>query len=165
MNFCHTVSSARSRRIGDGVSSSSFKIRRTDDRPSCNRSLRSSPMIRRYPPHVLLGQANDDFPHIAGNPRPPDPFRPPPFPQFHHPPGIRLRRYDADDLGHVVVEFPADCQQPCPVIRAGNDTVAAELAAEYIDLSLQEPDAGVPTCSARLSEEVHSDVEPVQHDT
>jgi hypothetical protein len=43
-----------------------------------------------------------------------------------------------------MVEFPTNCQQARAIIRAGNDTVAAELAAEYIDLSLEEPNAGVP---------------------
>ena len=49
MNFCQVVSSALLRRAGEGVSPSSFRIRRTDDRPSLSRSLRNSPTMRRYP--------------------------------------------------------------------------------------------------------------------
>ncbi len=79
---------------------------------------------------------------------------------------VRLMRLRSDDdrVGHVVVELSADRQQAGAIIRARNNTVATELAAEYIDLGLDEPDAGVPTCSARFSGEVKSDVEPTQHD-
>jgi hypothetical protein len=49
MNFCQMVSPALPRRVGDGVSPSSFKIRRTDERLTIRRSFRNSPMMRRYP--------------------------------------------------------------------------------------------------------------------
>jgi hypothetical protein len=43
----------------------------------------------------------------------------------------------------VVVEPLADREQPGAVVRAPNDAVAAQLAAQDLDLGFQEPDAGV----------------------
>lgn len=67
-----------------------------------------------------------------------------PFHELLHPTTIRLRRDDADDVGHLMAELLADCQQASTVVRAWNDPVAAELAAEDLDLGFEKPDAGVP---------------------
>jgi hypothetical protein len=53
--------------------------------------------------------------------------------------------------------------QPGAVVRAGNDPVAAELAAEYVDLGFQETDAGVAACRGRSSKEVHRNSKPAEH--
>ena len=47
-----------------------------------------------------------------------------------------------------MVEFLADGEQPGAVVRAWDDPVAAQLTAEDLDLSLEEPDAGVPAGGA-----------------
>jgi hypothetical protein len=62
-----------------------------------------------------------------------------------------------------VVELLTNRQQPRPVVRAQEGPVAAELAADDIDLGFQEADTGVPTCGPRFEEEVQSDVEPAPH--
>ncbi len=69
----------------------------------------------------------------------------------HHPADISLGRDDTDDIGHVVVEFLADRKQSGAIVRAWDDAVAAELAAQYIDLSLEEPDTGIPTRHTRFN--------------
>jgi hypothetical protein len=66
-----------------------------------------------------------------------------PFPEFHHPAPIRARRYNADHAGDVVIEFLANGQQTSPIFGAGDDAIAAEFAAENLDLGLEESDARV----------------------
>ncbi len=80
-----------------------------------------------------------------------------PSPQLRDPATIRLRRDDPDHVGDLVIELLTDRQQPGAVLRAGDNPVAAQLAAEDLDLSFQEADAG----GAGFHEEVQSDVEPV----
>jgi hypothetical protein len=63
----------------------------------------------------------------------------------------------------VVVELLTDRQQPGAVVRAWNDPVTAQLAAEDLDLGLEEPDAGVSASGAGLEKEVQSDIKPAQH--
>jgi hypothetical protein len=72
-----------------------------------------------------------------------NPPRPSTFPQLLNPATIRLRRDDSDYVRDVVVEPLADREQPGAVVRAPNDAVAAQLAAQDLDLGFQEPDAGV----------------------
>ena len=57
-----------------------------------------------------------------------------------------------------MVEFLADCQQPGAILRAGYDPVAAELAAEYLDLGFEEANAGIPARGAGFKQEVQSNV-------
>jgi hypothetical protein len=144
MNFCHTVSSALLRRVGDGVRPSSFRIRRTDDRPSFSRSLRSSPTMRRYPQFPFSFARRITISRmlrtIFGRPtrfgRRPSLIS---ITQREYVFGVTMPMMSAD----VVIEFPADGQQPGPVFGAGDDAIAAQLAAEDLDLGLQEPDAGI----------------------
>ncbi len=70
------------------------------------------------PSPVLLGQADDEFSHVADDLRSADTFRFAPFPWLRHPAPIRPRRDDADHVGNIVVEFLADCQQPGAILRA-----------------------------------------------
>jgi hypothetical protein len=53
-----------------------------------------------------------------------------------------------------VIEFAADGQQPGTVVRAGDDAIAAQLAAEDLDLCLEEPDASIPTSGCGLDKEM-----------
>ncbi len=115
------------------------------------------------PASVLLRQADDDLAHVACDLRSADTLWLAPFPHFHDPARIRLRCDDADDVGDVVIEFPADGQQPGPVLGAGDDTVPAQFAAEDLDLSPQEPYAGIATGGERFNEEMTDHVEPAQH--
>jgi hypothetical protein len=47
-----------------------------------------------------------------------------------------------------VPELLANRQWPRAVVRAGHDLVTAELAAQDLELGLEEPDAGIATCGA-----------------
>ncbi|RIK67525.1 MAG: hypothetical protein DCC66_11415, partial [Planctomycetota bacterium] len=64
---------------------------------------------------------------------------------------------------HVVVQFSAEGQQPGAVVGTGNDPIAAELAAEDLDLGFQKPDAGVAASGTGFKQEMREDVEPAKH--
>ena len=76
------------------------------------------------------------------------------FPKLPDPATIRPRRHDAAHVGNVVIEFLADGQQSGAIVRARDDSVAAELAPEYVDLGFKEANTGIPAGSAGFSEEV-----------
>jgi len=54
-------------------------------------------------------------------------------------------------------------QEPSAVVRAGNDPIAAELAAEYFNLGFEESDAGVATSRIRFGQEMRKKIEPTKH--
>ncbi len=62
-----------------------------------------------------------------------------------------------------MVERPPDCRQACTVVRPWNDAVATELAAEYVDVGLEEPHADIAARRTRFSEEVHRTSKPADH--
>jgi hypothetical protein len=62
-----------------------------------------------------------------------------------------------------VVQFSSERQEQGTIVRAGDDTVAAELATKDFDLSFEEPNAGVPTSGTRFKQEMREDVEPAKH--
>ena len=68
--------------------------------------------------------------------------------QLLHPARICLRRDDADHIRDVVAELLTNRHQASTVVRARNDAVAAQLAAQDLDLCFQEPNAGVPASGA-----------------
>jgi len=70
--------------------------------------------------------------------------------QLFHPARIRLRCDDADHVRHGMVELLPDHPQPGAVIRARDDAVAAQLAAQDLDLNSEEADAGVTARGARF---------------
>jgi hypothetical protein len=76
---------------------------------------------------------------------------------------IRPWRDDADHVSDVMAKLSADGQQLRSVVRAGYDAIAAELAAENVDLSFQETDSGVASGGACLGKEVRQSVEPSKH--
>ena len=62
-----------------------------------------------------------------------------------------------------MVEFLADGQRAGAVVRAWDDPVSPELAAEDLDLGFEEADEDVPTRGASFNEEVQSQVQPAAH--
>ena len=57
-------------------------------------------------------------------------------------------------------ELLANREQPGTVVRARDDPVAAQLAAQDLDLGSEEPDAGVPARGAGLNHEVSENAKP-----
>jgi len=139
------------------------------DPPDC-RAAELQPKLAQFandapvtPAVVILRQPNDDLSHVADYSRSTDSLRLPPFPLLHHPARIGLRRDDAYNVGHVMIEFPADCQQARPILRTGNDAVAIELATEDFNLGNQESHAGITQSSHGLVKQVRKDVEPAKN--
>jgi hypothetical protein len=52
-----------------------------------------------------------------------------------------------------------------PRLSEGVDPIATELAAENLNLGLEEPNAGIPSSGIRFNEKVRKDVEPAEHVT
>jgi hypothetical protein len=80
-----------------------------------------------------------------------------------NPATIRLRSEDAYRVRSGVVELLADRQQPSAVVRARDGPVAAELAAEKLDLGVPEANASVASSGTAFKEKLPSDVESAQY--
>jgi len=81
-----------------------------------------------------------------------------------HPARIRLQSDDSDRAADIMVEFSANGHQPRTVAGAGNHSIAAELAAEDLDLGVHETDTGIAARGESFGKEVLGNVEPAQHD-
>lgn len=84
------------------------------------------------------------------------------FALLHQSARIRPWRDDADPVGHLMIELRIDGEQPRPVIRAQDDAVAAEPAAEDADLGFQEADVCVATGRPGFAKEAQDGVEPAE---